>query len=174
MPRSLWCFQVELRARRLLSELATFGGSSSPRVSVGKPSDDVDVRAQEEAEKTLLVFAVRLASCMATTQPWFCLFVAHGLSVGIVLATVPHVAHEWLFLCGCSCTARHPCVCVRQEVDDLYRRALEHFNNDPILHIFAAQYYNTFRANHRIEQMHLNEAEVCRCPYHVLPSSLGR
>ena len=42
-------------------------------------------------------------------------------------------------------------------------RALEHFKDDPILHVFAAQYYNSFRANHRIEQMHLNEAEVWFC-----------
>ncbi len=47
-----------------------------------------------------------------------------------------------------------------QEVDDLYRRALDHFNDEPILHVFAAQYYNIFRNNHRIEQMHLTEAEV--------------
>ena len=35
--------------------------------------------------------------------------------------------------------------------------------------MFAAQYYNIYRANHRIEQIHLTEAEVgCSCT--VVPS----
>jgi hypothetical protein len=48
-----------------------------------------------------------------------------------------------------------------QEVDELYARAIEHFNNSTI-RVFAAQYYNIYRNNHRIEQMLLAEAEVRR------------
>jgi hypothetical protein len=54
-----------------------------------------------------------------------------------------------------------------QEVDDLYARAIKHFNEDAIIRVFAAQYYNIYRNNHRIEQMHLTEAEV-RASLHAL------
>jgi hypothetical protein len=47
-----------------------------------------------------------------------------------------------------------------QEVDDLYARAIKHFKDDAMIHVFAAQYYNIYRSNHRIEQIHLSEAEV--------------
>ncbi len=52
-----------------------------------------------------------------------------------------------------------PCTYL-QEVDDLYQRALAFFSDDAMLHVFAAQYFNIYRASHRLEQMHLSEAEV--------------
>jgi hypothetical protein len=36
-----------------------------------------------------------------------------------------------------------------------------------MIHVFAAQYYNIYRNNHRIEQIHLMEAEVSLHP--ILP-----
>ena len=47
-----------------------------------------------------------------------------------------------------------------QEVDELYARACDYFDEDAVIHVFAAQYYNIYRNNHRIEQIHLTEAEV--------------
>ncbi len=38
-----------------------------------------------------------------------------------------------------------------------------------MIHVFAAQYYNIYRNNHRIEQIHLMEAEVSLHP--ILPLS---
>ena len=49
-----------------------------------------------------------------------------------------------------------------QEVDDLYARAISYFKDSAMIHVFAAQYYNIYRGNHRIEQMHLTDAEVGR------------
>ena len=45
-------------------------------------------------------------------------------------------------------------------MDDLYARAILYFKDSAMIHVFAAQYYNIFKGNHRIEQMHLTEAEV--------------
>jgi hypothetical protein len=53
-----------------------------------------------------------------------------------------------------------PCHAHWQEVDDLYLRAIKHFKDNAIIRVFAAQYYNIYRNNHRIEQMHLTEADV--------------
>ncbi len=55
-----------------------------------------------------------------------------------------------------------------QEVDELYARAVKHFKDDAMIHVFAAQYYNIYRNNHRIEQMHLTEAEVGMVPWSTL------
>ena len=49
---------------------------------------------------------------------------------------------------------------VFKEVDDLYTRALAYFKDSAMVHVFAAQYYNIYKGNHRIEQMYLTEAEV--------------
>ncbi len=46
-------------------------------------------------------------------------------------------------------------------MDDLYTRAILHFSRDSIIHVFAAQFHNIYRNNHRVEQIHLTEAEVC-------------
>ena len=40
-----------------------------------------------------------------------------------------------------------------------------------MIHVFAAQYYNIYRNNHRIEQIHLMEAEVSLHP--ILPLSFS-
>jgi hypothetical protein len=32
-----------------------------------------------------------------------------------------------------------------QEVDELYARAVKHFKDDAMIHVFAAQYYNIYR-----------------------------
>ena len=47
-----------------------------------------------------------------------------------------------------------------QEVDELYTRAIRHFKDESIIHVFAAQFHNIYRSNHRVEQIHLTEAEV--------------
>ena len=52
------------------------------------------------------------------------------------------------------------CLVFAQEVDELYARACDYFDEDAVIHVFAAQYYNIYRNNHRIEQMHLTEADV--------------
>jgi hypothetical protein len=43
----------------------------------------------------------------------------------------------------------------------LYLRAVEHFQESAVIRVFAAQYYNIYRSNHRIEQIYLTEAGVC-------------
>ena len=67
-------------------------------------------------------------------------------------------------------------LCHAQEVDDLYMRAIKHFKDNAIIRVFAAQYYNIYRNNHRIEQMHLTEADVSvtlctECGLHCLAKS---
>ena len=63
---------------------------------------------------------------------------------------------------ACRVVTSCHCVCVvfAQEVDELYARACDYFDEDAVIHVFAAQYYNIYRNNHRIEQIHLTEAEV--------------
>ncbi len=56
--------QVELRARRLLSELDSFGRPATA-------AEDADVRAREDAEKMLVVFVVGwILCCQHTAQRW--------------------------------------------------------------------------------------------------------
>ena len=45
-------------------------------------------------------------------------------------------------------------------MDDLYARAINYFRDSAMIHVFAAQYYNIYKSNFRIEQMHLTNAEV--------------
>ncbi len=42
----------------------------------------------------------------------------------------------------------------------MYQRAIKHFEDDACIRVFAAQFYNIYKNNHRIEQMLLAEAEV--------------
>ena len=58
-----------------------------------------------------------------------------------------------------------------QEGDGLYARACDYCDEDAVIHVFAAQYYNIYRNNHRIEQIHLTEAEVSLHP--ILPLSFS-
>ena len=73
---------------------------------------------------------------------------------------------QWECVANVVPCLRHgvPYVFAHQEVENLYSRAIQYFKSDAIIHVFAAQFHNIYRGNHRVEQIHLTEAEVPHCP----------
>ncbi len=202
--------QVELRARRLLAELDT---SHAPTF-VGS-SVDVDMKAREDAERQLAIYAVgcgggsfaslSLNPLAPSSSPRQCPSLqersAHGAAARVRASRCLKGSLSRAGWCGgrgggvrgegtgeadetggshlrWSCVdapsniafaaasspppslGYPPTPSFGQEVDNLYTRALAYFDKNAIMRVFAAQFYNIYRGNHRIEQIHLTEAEV--------------
>jgi hypothetical protein len=81
------------------------------------------------------------------------LLLVHIFSAFSRTAAKERVSHVVVFRLSFRCVPS-------QEVDLLYTRAVDHFKDSSLIRVFAAQYYNIYRGNHRIEQIYLTEAEV--------------